>query len=110
MGFYRFLADQQVHVGVEATRNYRWFRRLLAELGQEMLLGDRGAIDASIPRQQQTDKRDARHILKLLVEDRFPVLWQPPEENEQTRPLLWHRCRLVRMRSKVNNQLDAMQE
>jgi transposase len=108
MRFYQSLAGQQVRVGVEATGNYRWFRRLLAELGQEMLLGDPGAIHASIPRKQQTDKRDARHILKLLVEDRFPVVWQPPEENEETRQLLLHRCRLVRMRTRLRNQMDAI--
>ena len=106
--FYRSLAGKQVRVGVEATGSYRWFQRLLAELGQEMLLGDPGAIHASIPRKQQTDKRDARHILKLLVEDRFPVVWQPPVENEEMRQLLLHRCRLVRMRTKVKNQLDAI--
>jgi transposase len=46
--------------------------------------------------------------LKLLVEDRFPAVWQPPAENEQTRQLLLHRCRLVRLRTRVMNQLDAM--
>jgi len=35
--------------GLEATGNYRWFRRLLAELGHEMLLGDPSAIHASEP-------------------------------------------------------------
>ena len=66
------------------------------------------AIHASHPRKQKTDKRDARHILTLLVEDRFPVVWQPPVENERTRQLLLHRCRLVRMRTRVMNQLDGM--
>jgi transposase len=106
--FYRSLAGRPVRIGLEATGNYRWFRRLLAELGEQMLLGDPSAIHASIPRRQQTDKRDARHILTLLVEDRFPVVWQPPVENEETRQLLLHRSRLVRLRTKVSNQLDAM--
>lgn len=106
--FYRSVAEKNVHVGLEATGNFRWFRRLLEELGIEMLLGDASAIHASIPRRQQTDKRDARHILSLLVEDRFPKVWQPPVENEETRQLLLHRCRLVRLRTRVKNQLDAM--
>ena len=106
--FYRSLAGRPLRIGLEATGNYRWFRCLLAQLGQEMLLGDPSAIHASIPRRQQTDKRDARHILKLLVEDRFPVLWQPPVENEQVRQLLLHRCRLVQLRTRVKNQLDAV--
>jgi hypothetical protein len=37
-------------------------------------------------RKQKTDKRNARHILNLLMEDRFPVVWQPPMENEGMRP------------------------
>ena len=107
-GFYRSLAGQRVRIGLEATGSFRWFRRLLAELGHEMLLGDPSAIHASNPRKQKTDKRDARHILTLLVEDRFPAVWQPPLENEATRQLLLHRCRLVRLRTRVTNQLDAM--
>jgi len=46
--------------------------------------------------------------LKLLVEDRFPAVWQPPVENEELRQLLLHRCRLVRMRTRIKNQLDSM--
>lgn len=106
--FYRRLLGKQVRVGLEATGNYRWFRCLLSELGHEMLLGDPSSIHATIARRQQTDKRDARHILKLLVEDRFPAVWLPPVENEQVRRLLLHRCGMVRLRTRVQNQLDAI--
>jgi transposase len=78
------------------------------ELGHEFLLGDAAAIRAACPRRQKTDKRDARHILKMLVEDRFPAVWQPAVENEELRQLLLHRCRMVRMRARVKNQLDSM--
>ncbi len=106
--FYRGLSGKPVRIGLEATGNYRWFRVLLSELGYEMQLGDPTAIHATIPRRQQTDKRDARHILKLLVEDRFPAIWLPPVENEQVRQLLVHRCRMVQLRTRVKNQLDAI--
>jgi transposase len=106
--FYRSLAGRQVRIGAEATGNYRWFRRLMQELGHEFLLGDASAIRASCPRKQKTDKRDARHILSLLVEDRFPAVWQPTVENEEMRQLLLHRCRMVRMRTRVKNQLDSI--
>jgi transposase len=106
--FYHSLVDRPVRVGLEATGSFRWFQRLLAELGQEMLLGDASAIHASNPRKQRTDKRDARHILKLLVEDRFPVVWQPPAENQQLRQLLLHRLSLVRIRTRIQNRLDAV--
>jgi transposase len=106
--YYRSLAGEAVRIGVEATGNFRWFRRLMQELGHEFLLGDASAIRACCPRKQKTDKRDARHILNLLVEDRFPAVWQPPLENEEVRQLLLHRCRLVRMRTRTKNQLDSM--
>ena len=103
--FYRSLAGRHVRIGAEATGNFRWFRRLMDELGHEFLLGDAAAIRASCPRKQKTDKRDARHILKMLVEDRFPAVWQPAAENEELRQLLLHRCRMVRMRARVKNQV-----
>jgi len=106
--FYRSLIGRQVLIGAEATGNFRWFRHLMDELGHEFLLGDATAIRAACPRRQKTDKRDARHILNMLVEDRFPVVWQPSVENDHVRQLLLHRCRMVRMRTKVKNQLDSM--
>jgi transposase len=106
--FYRCLAGRQVRIGAEATGNYRWFRQLMKELGHEFLLGDPSAIRAASPRRQKTDKRDARHILNMLVEDRFPAVWQPPVENEDMRQLLLHRCRMVRFRARIKNQLDSM--
>src|ERR1022692_2017781 len=57
---------------------------------------------------RRTDKRDDRHILKLLMENRFPAIWQPAVENVELRQLLLHRCRLVRMRARIKNQLDSM--
>ena len=103
--FYRSLAGRHVRIGAEATGNFRWFRRLMDELGHEFLLGDAAAIRAACPRRQKTDKRDARHILNMLVEDRFPSVWQPGVENDELRQLLLHRCRMVRMRARVKNQV-----
>jgi transposase len=106
--YYRSLVGRSVRIGMEATGSDRWFRRLMSELGHELLLGDASAIRAMRRRRQKTDKRDARHILSLLVEDRFPAVWQPGQENEQQRQLLMHRARMVRLRSRVKNQVDAL--
>jgi len=106
--FYVSLSGRQVRVGMEATGNDRWFRKLLSEGGHQLLVGDASAIHASAPREQRTDKRDARHILRLLVENRFPAVWQPSADNEAQRQLLMHRCRLVRMRTRIKNQLDSI--
>ncbi len=106
--FYGSFDGRGVQVGMEATGNDRWFRKLLSEAGHELLVGDASAIHAAAPREQRTDKRDARHILRLLVENRFPAVWQPPVANQEQRELLLHRCRLVRMRTRIINQLDSI--
>ena len=106
--FYRALAKGKARVGMEATGSFRWFRRLLSGLGHELWLGNPTEIRASAPRRQKTDKRDARQLMKLLLEDRFPQVWLPTVADEDLRQLLLHRCRLVRLRTKVRNQLDAI--
>jgi transposase len=94
--FCRSLAGRAVRIGVEATGNDRWFHKLMSELGHELLVGDASAIHASAPRQQRTDKRDARHILRLLMENRLPAICQPSVGNEEQRQPLLHHCRLVK--------------
>jgi len=54
-------------IGMAATGNCHWLVDLVAELGHELWVGDAAQIRASYVRQQKTDKRDAAHILKLLV-------------------------------------------
>src|SRR5246127_3689229 len=108
--FYRELQQRgvSVRVGMEATGHARWFERLLAELGFELWIGDPAEIKTKRVRKQKTDREDARLLLKLLVEDRFPRIWIPSPENRDLRQLLWHRHRLVQMRTRVMNQLQAI--
>ena len=106
--FYRRLAGKQVRIGMEATGNYGWFRRLLQAQGHELLMGDATRIRAAAPRKQKTDKRDARHILDLLLTDKFPKVWQPDAANEDLRVLLVHRAKQVQLRTRLNNQLDGL--
>jgi transposase len=42
------------------------------------------------------------------MEDRFPKIWRPSPENRDVRQLLLHRHRLVGMRTRVMNQLQAI--
>jgi transposase len=108
--FYRELAAQgvQVRVGMEASGQARWFERLLAELKIELWIGDAAEIRAKRVRKKKTDREDARHILKLLLKDRFPRIWVPSWENRDMRQLLWHRHRMVQMRTRIMNQLQAV--
>src|SRR4030088_1443000 len=108
--FYRDLKLRgvQVRVGMEATGYSRWFERLLAELGFEVWIGDPAEIKAKRVKKQKTDRQDAQLLLNLMMEDRFPRIWVPSPENRDVRQLLWHRHRLVQMRTRIMNQLQAL--
>jgi transposase len=105
--FYRQLAAPAL-IGMEATGNCHWLVDLLAEFGHELWVGDAAQIRASYVRQQKTDKRDAAHILKLLVEGRFPRIWMPSSEVRDLRQLLLHRYKLVIIRARVKNELQHL--
>jgi len=106
--FYEALAGQHVRVGVEATGNMQWFEQMLAEMGHELWVGDAAQIRQLVVRQQKTDRRDARHILTLLQDGRFPRLWVPSVEMRDVRQLLRHRQKLVEFRTQVKNQLQHL--
>src|SRR5579872_2227995 len=95
-------------VGLEACGNSQWFVDLLRRLGHEVWIGDAAQIRASYVRKQKTDRRDAAHILKLLVEGRFPRLWTPSAEERDLRQLLVHRHKLVSIRTRVKGGLQHL--
>jgi transposase len=97
-----------VRVGMEATGYSRWFERLLAELGFELWIGDPAEIKAKRIKKQKTDRNDARLLRRLMLENNFPQIWVPSPENRDLRQLLWHRRRLVQMRTRIMNQLQAL--
>jgi transposase len=61
-----------------------------------------------VVRQQKTDRRDAKHILDLLLDGRFPRIWVPSSEMRDVRQLLRHRQKLVEIRTQVKNQLQHL--
>ncbi len=105
--FYASLPGQ-VRVGIEATGSMHWFLKLMEELGIDCQVGHPAKIRAAEPRKQKHDRRDAALQLKLLVENRFPSIWMPPAEQRDLRVLLLHRHQWVRMRTRVQNTLQAI--
>src|SRR5271166_710532 len=97
-----------VLVGIEATGSMHWFLNLMDELGIECRVGHPATIRAAEPRKQKHDRRDAELILKLLVEERFPAIWLPSKELLDLRALLLHRHQWVRIRTRIQNALQAM--
>jgi transposase len=108
--FYRDLQRRgiRVRVGMEATGYSRCFERLLAELGFELWIGDPAEIKTKRVKKQKTDRKDAQLLLRLMRENNFPRIWVPSPENRDLRQLLWHRHRLVQMRTRIMNQLQAL--
>lgn len=84
------------------------FLNLMDELGIECRVGHPVAIRAAAPRKQKTYRRDAELILKLLVENRFPAIRLPSKELVDLRTLLLHRHQWVRMRTRIQNTLQAI--
>jgi transposase len=77
-----------VRVGIEATGSMKWFLHLMEELGIDCQVGHPATIRAAESRRQKHDRRDAELLLKLLVENRFPSIWQPSKELLDLRALL----------------------
>lgn len=106
----RFYAElpKPVLVGLEASGYSLWYEEMLEELGIELWVGDPGQIRKAAPRKQKTDRNDARLLLQLLEEKRFPRIWVPDKATRDLRQLLMHRHKLVTMRRAISNQLQAI--
>lgn len=63
---------------MEATGSMHWFLRLLEELEIEFRVGHPAKIRAAEPRKQKNDRRNARLLVTLLVENRFPANCRSP--------------------------------
>jgi transposase len=105
--FYSTL-PRPVRVGIEATGSMQWFVNLMEELGIECLVGHPAEIRAAEPRKQKHDRRDADLILTLLAENRFPAIWLPSRELQDIGALLRHRHQWVRIRTRIQNALQAI--
>jgi hypothetical protein len=95
-------------VGSEATGSMQWFLELMEELGIECRVGHPQKIRKAETRKQKHDRRDARLLLTLLAENRFPTIWMPSSEQRDLRTLLRHRHQWVRLRSRVQ-QINSTQ-
>jgi len=85
-----------------------WFLKLMEELKIECRVGHPAEVRAAEPRKQKHDRRDARLLLNLLAENRFPAIWMPSTEQRDLRTLLRHRHQWVRMRTRVQHTLQSL--
>ena len=78
------------------------------ELGHELGVGDPAKLRAQVVRRKKIDVRETAPLLDLLLTNRFPRLWIPSPAERDARQLLKHRHKLVRIRTAVKNQSDAL--
>jgi hypothetical protein len=81
--FYSTL-NGKILVGIEATGSMQWFLGLMEELGIECRVGHPAKIRKAETRKQKHDRRDARLLLTLLAEHRFPTIWMPSTEQRDS--------------------------
>jgi len=106
-GFYsRFTGE--VIVGIEASGYSTWFVELLEGLGHRVLIGDAAEVRRLAKRRQKNDRRDAGLIFDLLLRGEFPQVHRPPFESREVLRLLRHRHKLVQIRTRAKNGLQAL--
>jgi transposase len=97
-----------VIIGLEASGYSTWFAELLESLDHQVWLGDATEIRRRARRRQKNDRRDAELILDLLLRRVFPQVHRPSFESREILRLLRYRHRLVQMRTKCKNSLQAL--
>lgn len=105
--FYKELKGPAV-IGIEATGGLEWFERMIFENGHEFRVGDPQKIRRRALSRHKSDRRDAETMLDLLMHEEFPVVWRRSERERSMLSLLNFRQHLVRQRTQVSNQLQAL--
>lgn len=72
------------------------------------MIGDASEIRRLAERRQKNDRRDASLILDLLLRGEFPQVHRPPFEGREVLRLLRYRQKLVQMRTRAKNSLQAL--
>lgn len=105
--FYASLSGAVI-VGFEASGYSAWFEQLLAELGHTYWLGNPAEIRRKAPRRQKNDRRDADHMLDLMLKGDFPRLHTFSNESRLVLRQLRYRHKLVKVRTIAKNSLQAI--
>ncbi len=103
--FYEQFKDEKVIVGYETSGYARWFEQMLFELEIEVWVGDATEISRLSKRRQKNDRRDAEHILDLMMAGEFPKLYRTAEKSQEILRLLRRRHKLVKHTTMIKNSL-----
>ena len=95
-------------IGMEAGGYSWWFERVMEELGHNLRLGHPGTIARKRVSRHRNDRRDAEHVLGLLMRDDFPQVWRCSVRQREQKKVIRYRVKLVRERSRWINTLRAL--
>ncbi len=98
----------QVIVGFETSGYSSWFESMLEELGHEVWIGHATEIRRRARSRQKTDRRDAELLLDLLLQGEFPRIHRVSSGSREVLRQLRYRHRLVQMRTRSYNSLQAI--
>jgi len=105
--FYSSLKEPAV-IGIEASSRAIWFENMISETGHKLRVGNPVLIRKSAPSRHKNDRRDAEHMLELLLTGKFPAIWRRPRESNETLEVLRLRHNFVRQRTQAFNRLQAL--
>jgi transposase len=105
--FYSKLTGQVI-VGLEAGGYSRWFEAMLEELGHTVWMGHAAEIRRRANWRQKNDRRDAELILEIMLRGDFPQIHRHSRESVEVLRMLRYRARLVKMRTMISNNLQAI--
>src|SRR6266508_6742277 len=95
-------------VALEATCNTYAIARLLEQHVGQVVVSNPMKTRAIAEAKVKTDKVDAAVLAQLLAADFLPAVWRPGEELEALRRLVAQRTRIVRERTRLKNQVQAV--
>jgi len=98
----------QVIVGLEAGGYSTWFEAMLEELGHTVWMGHAAEIRRRANWRQKNDRRDAELILEIMLRGDFPQIHRHCRESVEVLRMLRYRARLVKMRTMISNNLQAI--
>jgi len=98
----------EVIIGLEASGYSTWFETMLHELGHQVWVGHALEIRRRARSRQKTDRRDAELLLDLLLKNEFPRIHRLTPESLEVLRQLRYRHRLVQLRTKAQNTLQAL--
>jgi transposase len=112
-GVRRFLGrfrGRRLEVALEATTGWRFVIQELRAIGAEVRLAEPAETAARRGRKRRpkTDRADARHLRALLMVDRLPQSWIPPDHILDLRARVRLRHTLVDQRGEWQQRIHAV--